>query len=81
MAHQNEKKNSNKYLKNINFAYQTDYKIQKRRKKSNEYKINVQKILFWQNLKKKMKRDISISRKKWKKIEMNWQKCLKISSK
>ncbi len=46
-----EKKDLEKYLKDIKFVYQTNYKTQKTWKKdTDKYKNNVHKILFRQNL-------------------------------
>jgi hypothetical protein len=51
-----DRKNSNEYLKNIEFIYQIDYKSQKTIKNDkNKYKNNVHRILFRQNLRKEAK--------------------------
>ncbi len=53
----NEKKNLEKYLKNIEFTYQTDYKTQEAHEKNKiKYKKNVHRILFRQNLREKVEK-------------------------
>jgi hypothetical protein len=48
-----DRENSNEYLKNIEFIYQTNYKSQEAVKEDKiKYKNNVHRILFRQNLRK-----------------------------
>jgi hypothetical protein len=54
----NEREDSDEYLKNIKFTYQTDYKAQKTAKDDKSkyrYRENVHRILFRQNLREKAK--------------------------
>jgi BMFP domain-containing protein YqiC len=53
----NEKKNLEKYLKNIEFTYQTNYKAQEAHEKNKiKYKKNVHRILFRQNLREEVEK-------------------------
>ncbi len=52
----NDRKNSNEYLKDIEFIYQTNYKTQEAiEDDKNKYKENVNRILFKQNLREETK--------------------------
>jgi hypothetical protein len=53
----NEREDLEEYLKDIKFVYQTNYKTQKAIEKNKiKYKNNVHRILFRQNLKKKIEK-------------------------